>query len=79
MKRVGAYEARTHLAALLDEVVLGERITITRHGVAVAMIVPPGEVQVEPSELIDRIRKLRAGKRLGEGTIRELIDEGRRF
>lgn len=57
----------------------GERITITRHGVAVAMIVPPGEVQPEPSELIDRIRKLRVGKRLGESTIRELIDEGRRF
>jgi prevent-host-death family protein len=29
MSLVGAYEARTHLAALLERVARGERITIT--------------------------------------------------
>lgn len=40
MKTVGAYEAKTHLPRLLDEVANGEEITITKHGVAVAMLVP---------------------------------------
>lgn len=35
-KQVGAYEAKTHLPALLRRVEGGERITITRHGVPVA-------------------------------------------
>ena len=30
MRSVGAFEAKTHLAALLDAVSAGERITITR-------------------------------------------------
>ena len=40
MQSVGAYEAKTHLPALLDRVAQGEEITITRHGVPVAMLVP---------------------------------------
>ena len=38
---IGAYEAKTHLPRLLDEVEKGERITITKHGVPVAVLVPP--------------------------------------
>ena len=38
---VGAYEAKTHLPRLLERVSRGERITITRHGVPVAELVPP--------------------------------------
>ena len=40
MQSVGSYEAKTHLPALLDRVAQGEQITITRHGVPVAMLVP---------------------------------------
>jgi len=29
--KVGAFEAKTHLSALLDQVAKGEKITITRH------------------------------------------------
>ena len=39
METVGAYEAKTHLGQLLDKVAQGERITITRKGVAVKKIV----------------------------------------
>ena len=42
MRSIGAYEAKTHLPRLLDEVAKGERITITKHGVPVAILVPPG-------------------------------------
>lgn len=37
MRSVGAFEAQTHLAALLDAVAAGEQITITRHGRPVAL------------------------------------------
>jgi prevent-host-death family protein len=40
MKTVGAFEAKTHLSALLDDVAKGERITITKHGCPAAMLVP---------------------------------------
>ena len=41
MRSVGAFEAKTHLAALLDAVSAGEQITITRHGRPVARLLPP--------------------------------------
>lgn len=40
MSQIGAYEARTHLARLLDRVEQGERFVITRHGRAVAELGP---------------------------------------
>lgn len=39
-KHVGAFEAKTHLSQLLDEVEAGEKIVITRHGKPVAELVP---------------------------------------
>ena len=40
MKEIGACEARKHLSKLLDRVVQGESLTITRHGRPVARLVP---------------------------------------
>ena len=40
MREVGAYEAKTHLPRLLDEVEAGQSITITKHGRPVAVLVP---------------------------------------
>jgi prevent-host-death family protein len=80
MKTVGAYEAKTHLAALLDRVEQGEQITITRHGRAVAVLVPPAGVQDRPvGAVITDILEQRAGRRLGPDLgVRDLIDSGRR-
>jgi prevent-host-death family protein len=81
MKRVGAYEAKTHLAQLLDEVERGETITITRHGVPVAKLVPPdGAARRDVDELIDEWLRYRAehNLRLDGLSIREMIEEGRR-
>lgn len=81
MKSVGAYEAKTHLPELLDRVALGEEICITRHGKPVARLVPetvspPPDIQAA----INEIKEFRKGRTLGEGvTIRDLIEEGRRF
>jgi prevent-host-death family protein len=79
VRSIGAYEAKTHLPRLLDEVAKGERITITKHGRAVAILVPP---ETAPTRDVDavmaRIRELRRGNHLRGLSIRELIDEGRR-
>lgn len=37
---MGAYEAKTHLPALLKRVASGEEITITKHGAPIARLVP---------------------------------------
>ena len=80
MKIIGAYEAKTHLPRLLDEVAKGEQITITKRGVPVAMLVPVAEPQRRSTqEVIAEIKEFRKGKRLGGDSIRDLIEEGRRY
>jgi prevent-host-death family protein len=80
-RTVGAYEAKTHLPRLLAQVAKGETITITKHGVPVAMLVPPpGRPRLTVEESIAAIRALRKQvKPLGDLTIQNLIAEGRRF
>jgi prevent-host-death family protein len=79
VRTIGAYEAKTHLPRLLDEVAKGERITITKHGTPVAVLVPPGSAGASDADaLMARIREFRRGNRLNGLSIRELIDEGRR-
>jgi prevent-host-death family protein len=79
MRSIGAYEAKTHLSSLLDEVARGERITITKHGHPVAVLVPPGSAdRPDADAALAHIRELRKGIRLSGLSIRELIDEGRR-
>ncbi len=58
MRSVGAYEAKTHLSALLDAVERGETIEITRHGRPIARLTPP-EAKVGNAEVIERLRALR--------------------
>jgi prevent-host-death family protein len=79
MQTVGSYEAKTHLPALLDRVAHGEQITITRHGVPVAVLVPPGGRQKGDVKVaIQNMIEFRKGQRLDGLSIRELIEEGRR-
>ena len=80
MRTIGAYEARTDLPRLLDDVEKGERITITKHGRPVAMLVPHGvDRPLDAEDLMRRMREFRKGHSLGGITIRELIEDGRRY
>ena len=80
MNTVGAYEAKTHLPHLLNRVAQGEHITITKHGVPVAMLVPVSSRSMpERQAAIRELHAFRRGRRLGEGSLREVIAEGRRF
>lgn len=80
MKSVGAFEAKTHFSSLLERVSRGETIAITRRGVPTAILSPIDATRSEIAERAVRtIRETRAGVRPGKMTIREMIDEGRRF
>lgn len=79
MKKIGAFEAKTHLAELLDRARRGERITITKRGVAVAMLVPVEDGATQSaSEAFEELRRIRARTRPGRQSVRQLRDEGRR-
>lgn len=78
MRTVGAYEAKTHLAELLDEVEEGGTITIARHGRPVALLVPASAPRHEVDSLVAAIRAFADRHTLGDMGIREMIEEGRR-
>ena len=79
MKTVGAYEAKTHLPSLLERVAEGEKITITKHGVPVAILQSANSSIKEPvHETIEQIRRFRLRHNTGRLSLKEMIEEGRR-
>ena len=76
---VGAYEAKTRLSELLDRAERGERIIITRNGrpSAILQFVRPHRKQ-NLQEVIESILVFRKGRRLEQGELRSMIEEGRR-
>jgi prevent-host-death family protein len=79
MDSVGAYEAKTNLPKLLERVAQGQRITITKHGIPVAVLEPYDlDKNVDLHEVILSLREFRKDKQLGDLTIREMIEKGRR-
>ena len=79
MEEVGAYEAKTHLPRLLERVAEGKSITITKHGSPVAVLQPyDPEKTMNVQAVIQALLNFREGNTLGDLTIREMIEEGRR-
>lgn len=67
MSRMSVSEARASLPEILDRVLAGEEVTITRHGRAVAVVVRP-----------DAIRVRRADRALADAErLRDLLDRSR--
>ncbi len=81
MEIIGAFDAKTHLSALLDRVARGERITITTTGVPAAMLVPVGEAgpKLTHEEIVEGMPALRKRVKRDTMSIREMVSEGRRF
>lgn len=79
MIEVGAYEAKTHLAQLLDHVSRGELVRISRHGKAVALMIPAtAEKRIPVTEAIARLKKLREKATLDGISLHSLMEEGRK-
>ncbi len=78
---IGSHDARNALAGLLRRVERGESITITRHGIPVARLVPIAvrspEQQQKINEAIDWLLRFRTNHPLDGLKIKDLINEGR--
>ena len=90
MREIGAYEAKTHLPKLLEQVEKGERFIITRHGRAVAELGPISQrSESDVRRAIKDLRSLRdelaqRGVRMTDllreaGTVRDLAHEAHRY
>jgi prevent-host-death family protein len=82
MESVGSFDAKTHLPQLLERVAQGEEFTITKHGKPVARLVPVSSARPKPDvrKVIEELKAFSKGNTLGEGiTVRDLIEDGRRF
>ena len=85
MATVTAFQAKTRFGELLDRVVRGEEIVITRHEKAVARLVPEGGANLEHTR--QAVAELRAGRSLmakrrkvaplTDQDIKDSIEEGR--
>lgn len=72
MLSVGAFEAKTKFSELLDQVVAGEKITITRHGQPVASLVP-FQADARPAQIAQAIASIqRLRNEIGETGITQL-------
>ena len=85
MDEIGILDARNNLSALVERVENGEDVVITHHGKPVVKM-----VAVEPEDEEERRRRAREAikairemrkevKPLGDITIKELIEEGRKY
>jgi prevent-host-death family protein len=76
MSDVGAYQAKTHLPRLLQQVEDGASFTITRNGRAVARLTPVADAEDAATRILELRKAIkRRGKKL---SMRGLIEEGRR-
>lgn len=81
---ITAFEAKTRLGRLLDRVQAGEELLITRHGLAVAKLVPVNQNGArEVQEVLAKITTLRQslaarGVRISRDEVRAWRNEGRR-
>ena len=77
--QIRTFEAKTHLARLLDRVAAGEQITITRHGTPIARLVPAKPTSSrEIRETINKLKEFSKGQTLGGLQVKDLINEGSR-
>jgi len=79
MREIGAFEAKNKLGTLLDWVENGEEVLITRHGKAVARLVPaePAFNRAKARQVARGLLDASHGVTLGGLKIKDLINEGR--
>ncbi len=79
MVTVGVDKARTEFAGLLQRVLKGESVTITKHGVPLAKLIPAQKTAcLSIEETIDALFKHQTKTRQNRRSAPEMIEEGRR-
>jgi prevent-host-death family protein len=78
MKKIGAFEAKTHFSALLLDAERGETIIVTKNGKPVAQLGPikPANRLQAPEDAMKALLSMKVT--LGKTSTRELVEEGRR-
>jgi prevent-host-death family protein len=79
-KTIGAFQAKTHLSELLQEVAGGQTIIITRRGKPIAQLSPfkAQEEKLSKAEILAGFKQIRNNVK-GKVNIKEFIDEGRKY
>lgn len=79
-KTIGAFEAKTHLSQLLQDVQKGNEITITKRGKPIARLTPikENENKVKIKDILHEFDSIR-NKVKGNVNIRKYISAGRKF
>ena len=79
MREIGAFEAKNKLGTVLDWVEQGEEVVITRHGKAVARMVPvvASFDRAKAKQAAKALLETSRGLSLGGISIKELVNEGR--
>jgi len=76
---VGTFEAKNKLSALVDRASRGGRIWITKRGRRVALLSSGSESPASAGPgLAARFSRIREKAKPGEGSLKDLIEEGRR-
>jgi prevent-host-death family protein len=85
LREIPASEAKAHLSELLDAVERGETIVITRHGHAIARLVPDGAYRKQViAQALENIKKLgeEVRRQHGPTSVEEIlssIHEGHKY
>ena len=81
MDVVGVFEAKAHLSMLLERVAAGEKITISKRGVPIAILSPAPQsgALAKHKAVIARSKKCRKGRTLGNLDIKSLIYKGHKY
>jgi len=81
MNEFGLFEAKNKLSELVSRAEKGEEILITRHGFPVARLLPARR-PYDPEKAraaIDEMRRISQGVTLGDLTLKELTNAGRKY
>ena len=80
MQEIGAFQAKTQLSQLLQRVQDGERFIITKHNRPVAELIPYQQHNAEKvREAIAGLKAFQETHRLDGLSVRDMIEEGRRY
>ena len=79
MEIVGSSEVKKHFSTVLKRMLKGEKITITKHGFPVAMLVPiENESRLSRNAAIDAMLAFGKGRgHIDPSEIKEMVEEGR--
>ncbi len=74
---IGVFEAKNTLSELIDRAARGDDVVITRRGEPIVRLVPARSSTVEAA--LEELLEIRSRTHPGPESLRELVEEGRRW